>query len=123
VRDFRKLIAWQKGHGLALAVHAAAKLLVPSSAPGLRSQLLRAASSIPANLAEGCGKHSEMEFARYIDIALGSARELENHLMLARDLESLEAGAANRLLANVDEVRRILCALGKVVRARARGGD
>ena len=121
MRDFRKLIAWQKAHALALAVHAAAKLLVPTSAPGLRSQLLRAASSVPANLAEGCGKHGETEFARYIDIALGSAREMENHLILARDLESLDIEAANRLLEDVDEVRRILYALGKVVRARASG--
>ena len=118
VRDFHKLIAWQKGHALALAVHAATKLLVPSGSPGLRSQLLRAATSVPANLAEGCGKRSESEFARYIDIALGSARELEYHLILARDLESLDTGAANRLLEDADEVRRILYALGRVVRAR-----
>jgi four helix bundle protein len=119
VRDFRKLIAWQKGHALALAVHGAARAFDPGRAPGLRSQLLRASSSVPANLAEGCGKRSETEFARYIDIALGSARELENHLILARDLESLDSGVANRLLEDADEVRRILYALGKVVRARA----
>ena len=121
MRDFRKLIAWQTGHALALAVHEAAKILISSSAPGLRSQMLRAAASVPANLAEGCGKRSETEFARYIDIALGSTRELENHLILARDLNCLDGGAANRLLDDANEVRRILYSLGKAVRARANG--
>ncbi len=119
MRDFRKLIAWQKAHALAVAVYAAADELHSSVAPGLRAQLLRCASSVPANLAEGCGKRTESEFARYVDIALGSARELQNHLIFARDLGCLDTVVADRLDSESDEVRRILFALGRAVRRRA----
>jgi four helix bundle protein len=119
VRDFRKLIAWQRAHRLAVEVHVAAAGMQTSRAPGLRAQLLRAASSIPANIAEGCGKRSESEFARYLDIALGSARELENHLLLARDLDCFDSGSVDGFSADVDEVRRILFALSREVRRRS----
>ncbi len=119
VRDFRNLIAWQKGHRLVLSLHAAMEELRPGSSPGLRAQLLRAATSISANIAEGCGKRTDAEFARYIDIALGSSRELENHLVLLRDLNRLDARVADRLLIDLDEVRRILFSLGRAVRRRA----
>jgi len=119
MRDFRKLIGWQKAHLLAVAVHRAGEEVRAGTAPGLRAQLLRAASSISANLAEGSGKRSEGEFVRYIDIALGSARELENHLTLARDVGCLHPDVADRLLSDTDEVGRILFSLARVVRARS----
>jgi four helix bundle protein len=119
MRDFRKLIGWRKAHLLAVAVHTAAEKMRSGTAPGLRGQLLRAASAISANLAEGSGKRSEGEFARYIDIALGSARELENHLTLARDLGCVHADVADRLLSDAEEVGRILFSLARSVRARA----
>lgn len=119
MRDFRKLIGWQKAHSLAVAVHELAGDMRSRMAPGLRAQLLRAGASVPANVAEGCGKRSEGEFARYVDIALGSARELENHLLLARDLRALDPLEVDRLIRDVDEVRRILFSLGRAVRKRA----
>ncbi len=119
MRDFRNLIAWQKAHRLVLSLHAEMNELRTASSPGLRAQLLRAATSISANLAEGCGKRSDTEFARYIDIALGSSRELENHLVLVRDLGCLDATVADRLLRELDEVRRIMFSLGRAVRRRA----
>jgi len=88
------------------------------STPGLRSQLLRAVDSVPANIAEGAGKPSEAEFARYLDIALGSAREVDNHLMLASALGCINDRASAKLLADADEVKRILYSLGRAVRRR-----
>ena len=118
MRDFRKLIAWQKAHALAVAAHGVLKDGDVRSLPGLRAQLLRAAASVPANLAEGCGKRSEAEFARFIDIAIGSTREVENHLLMARDLGCLHADAADRLIRDADEVARILFGLAKALRRR-----
>jgi four helix bundle protein len=120
MRNFRKLIGWQKAHLLTVAVHQAATKMRSGTAPGLRSQLLRAASSIPANIAEGSGKRSEGEFARYVDIAIGSTRELENHLTLARDLNCIQAELADQLLRDANEVGRILFSLVRAVQTRSR---
>ena len=88
------------------------------SAPGLRSQLLRAVDSVPANIAEGAGKPSEAEFGRFLDIALGSSREVDNHLMLAAALGCMDEHASAKVLADVDEVKRILYSLARAVRRR-----
>lgn len=119
MRDFRKLIAWQKAHRLALDTHRAidhARAMAPTHA---RTQLQRAIASIPANIAEGCGKRTETEFARYIDIALGSAKECENHLLFAHEMHWMDDAMFERLDAQLTEVRRILFALGRAVRLRA----
>ena len=118
MRDFRKLIVWQKGHRLALAVYAAVRRFPPRQHSGLAHQLTRAAASIPANVAEGCGKSTDGELARFSDIALGSAKELENHLILARDLEVLDPAVFDALEAQLNEVRRMLFAFSRAVRIR-----
>jgi four helix bundle protein len=119
MRDFRKLIVWQKSHRLALCVHSAVRAFPARPHAGLSNQITRAAASIPANIAEGCGKSSDAEMARYADIALGSAKELENHLILARDLGPLAPIAFEALETQLDEVRRMLFAFSRAVRARA----
>ncbi len=83
-----------------------------------RNQLLRSLASIPANIAEGCGKRSDTEFARYIDIALGSAKESENHLLFARDMGWLDHASFALFDSRLTEIRRMLFSLGKVMRAR-----
>jgi four helix bundle protein len=118
MRDFRKLIAWQKAHALAVAVHRAVEQVAPGVAPGLRLQLLHAATSVPSNLAEGCGRRSETEFARYIDLAIDSIREVENHLILAGDLGCIPSDAAAILTRDADEVARILTGLARAIRQR-----
>ena len=104
-------------------MHSAADAMPLRVAPGLRAQLLRAASSVSANIAEGAGKRSEAEFARYLDIALGSARELENHLLLARDLGCGTSAAFDQHIEDVDEVKRIVFSLARAVRRRAALGE
>jgi four helix bundle protein len=77
----------------------------------LRDQLFRAAISVPANLAEGCGRTGDREFRRFVRIALGSASELEYHLLLARDLGLLPELAYEQLAASIVEIERMLTGL------------
>ena len=86
MKDFRDLQVWQKAHGLTLAIYRVTVTFPRQELYGLTTQLRRASSSIAANLAEGCGRNSDAEFARFCSIAMGSASELEYHLLLARDL-------------------------------------
>lgn len=79
----------------------------------LRSQMQRAAMSIPANIAEGRGKRSDKEQARFLRISTGSAYGLEARLIMARDLEYIEKVHANRLIDQLEEVRKILFGLIK----------
>ena len=112
--DFTKLIAWQKAHAFALAVHEAFRSVRTRAAPGLRAQVLRAASSIPDNLAEGCAKRSRRELARYADHAYASAKEVLNDLVKARDLGILALDVYDRLYPQGDEVCRLSFSLTRV---------
>lgn len=86
MRDFRELKVWDKAHALTLDVCRVTKLLPREELYGLTSQIRRAAVSIGANIAEGSGKNSRPDLARFLQIALGSASELEYHLLLSHDL-------------------------------------
>jgi four helix bundle protein len=83
---------------------------------GITTQMRRAAASIPANIAEGCGRSSNADMARFLHIAFGSANELEYFLLLARDLGFLETGPHDTLLADIEEVKRMLSSLISRVR-------
>lgn len=82
---------------------------------------MRAIGSIPANISEGCGKRSDPEFARYLDIALGSAKETENHLLFARDMGWLDEATFTLFDERLTEIRRMLFSLGRVMRLRGEG--
>lgn len=118
MRDFRKLIVWQKGHSLSIDAHRALDSRRRHGTAASRNQLLRAIASIPANIAEGCGKRSDAEFARYIDIALGSAKESENHLLFARDMGWLDHSTFALFDLRLTEIRKMLFSLGQVMRQR-----
>ena len=83
MRDFRELAVWQKAHHLTLAVYSASSSFPRNEIYALVSQLRRAASSIAANIAEGCGRGTDAEFARFRQIAMGSASETEYHLAVS----------------------------------------
>ena len=91
VKSFRDLKVWEKSHSLALAAYDATANFPKQEMFGLVSQIRRCASSIPANIAEGCGRRGNGEFHRFLQIAMGSASELEYHLLLSRDLKFLDA--------------------------------
>lgn len=111
MQDFRKLRAWQKAHRLTLGVYAVSADLAHPKHFSLRDQLTRAAISIPANLAEGCGRTGDREFRRFVRLALGSASELEYHLLLAHDLSLLPGSLYERLADATVEVKRMLSGL------------
>ena len=122
MRDFRKLVVWQRAHVLALDTHRSLESTRATGAAATRNQLQRSISSIRANIAEGCGKRSDAEFARYIDIALGSAKEAENHMAFIADMGWIDRATFALLDRELMEVRRMLFSLGRVVRARS-GAD
>jgi four helix bundle protein len=109
--DFKKLLVWEKAHALMLNSHRVAKGIRRSYDSGLRSQLNRAALSIPANIVEGRRQPSDREFARFLRIALNSGCELEYHLIAARDIGAISADDSDALLRQVVEVRRMLYGL------------
>jgi four helix bundle protein len=111
--DYKQLKVWQKAHNLALESHRATQKIRGSGAASIRSQMTRAAFSIPANIVEGAGVQSRREYARFVRIALNSANELEYHLITARDLKLIPDSHALSLITNLVEVRKMLHGLLK----------
>lgn len=111
MRDFKQLTVWQKAHALALGVYRASMGFPADERFGLTSQIRRAASSIPANIAEGYGRTGDAELARFVSIACGSATELEYHLLLSKDLSYLASHDHAELDTAVQEVKRMLVGL------------
>ena len=117
LQDFKKLKVWEKGHALTLAVYRATYEFPREELYGLTSQIRRASASIPANIAEGCGRGGKAELARYLQVAMGSASEVEYHLLLARDLGFLDVSQHNALDSIVTEVKRMLTSFVAKVRS------
>jgi four helix bundle protein len=118
MHPFRRLAVWRKAHELALRVYEGTTGISERRFPGLTGQLRRAASSIAATIVEGAGRDTPAQFARFLECAAASARELDYHLLLAADLGAIDRSEQVRLNARVDELSRMLVALRKVVRAR-----
>jgi four helix bundle protein len=108
VRDFKELKVWEKAHQLTLAVYKATIKFPRDELYGLTGQIRRSCASIPANIAEGCGRSGDAELARFFQIAMGSASELEYHLLLAHDLDLLNGSDYEQLAREVTEVKRML---------------
>ena len=109
--DFKQLKVWAKAHEMTLGVYRATKHFPREELFGMTSQMRRAASSMGANIAEGCGRRCDGDLARFLHIARGSATELECHLLLARDLELLPVDRFSALAMQVDEIQRMLTTL------------
>jgi len=117
MQDFRELKIWQRSHHLTLAVYRATRSFPKDELFGLVSQIRRASASVPANIAEGCGRNGDLEFARFLQIAMGSASELEYHLQLAFDLNFLKEPEYTALSKEAVEIKRMLGGFLKKVRA------
>lgn len=122
MKDFRDLAVWQKSHQLTLASYKATSKFPREEMYGLTSQIRRCSASVPANIAEGCGRRGNAEFHRFLQMASGSASELDYHLLLARDLTYLAAGEYDRLHRALGEVRRMLTSLIRKVDADRHSG-
>lgn len=113
MQHYRQLTVWKAAHELVLGIYEATERFSPRETYGLVSQMRRAAVSVPANVAEGCARGSDRDFARFSRIAFGSANELDYLLLLAADLEMLERSRSQRLRAQATDVKRMLAALIK----------
>ncbi len=121
MQDFHQLKVWEKAHVLTLDVYRMTGRFPNSEVFGLRSQLRRASASIAANIAEGCGRSSRAEFGQFLNQAIGSASELEYHLLLARDLQLIDVSAHDLAAEKTIEVKRMLASLHGRVRPSRRG--
>jgi four helix bundle protein len=113
--DFRNLKVWIKAHALALHCDRVAPSIRATRHTSLKSQLVRAAMSIPANIAEGRRQESEKNFARFLRYSVNSAYELEYHLVVGKDMMAIEEDEANSMLAECVEVRKMLHGLLKTL--------
>ncbi len=108
MRNFRKLQTWERAHYLVLSIYKTTSQFPNDELFGLSSQLRRSSASIPTNIAEGCGRSTELDFVRFLDIAMGSASETEYQLQLAHDLGYLTTIQYQNLNNELVECKRML---------------
>ena len=116
MRSMTNLRVFHRAHDLAVRIATVTSEILPRPHPGLASQLRRAAASVPANIAEGCGHSSRYEFARFLQLALASNVETEYHLQFARDVNAISVAQHSELSAESNAVRRMLASLLRKVR-------
>jgi four helix bundle protein len=118
MQDFRRLQIWQRSHALSIAIHKLARRKAFRGYAVVKGQILRAADSVPTNIAEGCGADSKADFAKFLDSAIKSSSETESHLTTVRDLGLVAVDACRRLMAETIEIRKMTYAYRqKVVRS------
>lgn len=117
MKSFRNLVVWQKAHALTLSVYRMTRQFPKEELYGLTSQIRRSSSSIAANIAEGCGRKTNADFARFLQHSFSSASEVEYHLILAHDLELLDKSLFEQLSQDVIEIKKMLAGLLRKLRA------
>ena len=115
MQDHTKLMVWRKARALSVLVHQLAGAMRPGSVPGLRAQLIRSTLSIATNVAEGASRHTRMDFARFVSMAIASSSETEHHLTVCVDLGIMSREAAATAIERTVEVRRMLCGLQRAL--------
>jgi four helix bundle protein len=116
LRNYKDLRVWEEAHRLTLSVYKATQAFPKEERFGLTSQMRRSSASIAANLAEGCGRRSDGEMARFVQIAMGSGAELSYHLLLAQDLGFMKSEEYAELNASLERTMRMLSALSAKIR-------
>ena len=117
MRNHRDLLVRQRAHALAVQTRRATRQFPRRGYTALQSQMVRAAESIVLSIVEGCASPTQKEFARFLDIAIKSASELEAQLELARDYRVLAEHRWRMMSAEVVELRKMLCGLRAKLRA------
>jgi four helix bundle protein len=111
MKNFRDLKVWEKAHEVALACYAVTRGFPKEEMFGVTSQIRRAGASVPANIAEGCGRRGNAELHRFLQMAMGSANELEYHFLLSKDLGYLKQEDHQQVHGKLEEVKRMLASL------------
>ncbi|MBS1607628.1 MAG: four helix bundle protein [Bacteroidetes bacterium] len=117
MQNYKDLKVWAKAHAFTLSVYEITKAFPKDELYSLTNQLRRASSSVPANIAEGCGKNSQGELAHFLNISLGSANEAEYFLLLSKDLKYLPEVNFTELEDNINEIKAMLISLINKVRS------
>jgi four helix bundle protein len=116
MRDFRQLKVWEQSHRLTLKIYQLTKDFPKEELYSLTNQIRRSSYSIPTNIAEGCGRGSNKEFAHFLQIAVGSAYELDYQILLAKDLQYIDNVSYLELSNEVGSLQRQISALLRKVR-------
>ncbi len=116
MKNFKELIVWKKAHENALLVYANTKGFPKEELFGITSQIRRAAVSVPTNIAEGCGKFTQKDFANFLQMAFGSAQEVEYLSLLSFELGYLNQEQYKKTDSLINEVKAMLISLIKKVR-------
>lgn len=111
MQNFRRLRVWHAAHEMSVNITNSFPERYANRSPGLRSQIIRAAQSVPANIAEGCGRNTQAQFLQFLEVAIASANELTNHLTFARDTGQVSQESFDLHVARVVAVRKMLIAL------------
>ena len=117
MQNYKELKVWQKAHQLTLDVYTETKGFPKDELYSLTNQLRRSTSSVPANIAEGCGKNTQADLANFLNIALGSANESEYFILLSKDLGYLTLDRFEKLSDQANEIKAMLISLISKVRA------
>lgn len=108
MKDFKSLNVWKKSHSYTLKIYKLSLIFPKDELYGLTSQIRRSASSIPTNIAEGCGRGSDADFSRFLQMAFGSASETEYLLLLVKDLNYISEDEYDILLQDITEIKKML---------------
>jgi four helix bundle protein len=117
MKDFKNLKVWSKSHKPTLRIYEITRTFPVEEIYGLKSQMRRASVSIPTNIAEGCGRNSDAELARFLEIAMGSASELEYLILLSKELNFFDDKLYNAFNAEIIGIKQMLATLIKKLRA------
>lgn len=119
MRDFKSLDVWYKAHMLTIRIYQTTSTFPREEMYGLTSQIRRASASIPTNIAEGCGRNSVAELARFFEISMGSASEVEYLLILIRDINILSNSHYQDLSGQVIEIKKMLASFIRKLRSES----
>ena len=108
MRDYKKLLVWERAHKFALEIYNLSKLFPKEELYGITSQIRRASLSIPTNIAEGSGKNTSKDFSKYLGIAAGSASEVDYLLLFIKELKLVDNGKIELLINEVNEIKKML---------------
>lgn len=111
MKDFRSLTVWEKSHQITLSIYKLTHSFPKEEIYGLTSQIRRSSSSISINIAEGCGRGSDADFARFLQISLGSASETEYLILLSYELNYLQKLDYENLLEQIQQIKKMLTSL------------
>jgi len=117
MQDYKELIVWQRSHEFVIAIYKTLTNFPKDETFNLVSQLKRASTSIPTNIAEGAGRFTQKDFANYLQVALGSSHEVEYLVLLSKDLGFLSVEHYNNHSQHINEIKAMLISLIKKVRS------